>query len=143
LIIKGIVRGCYFDENGEDVTKSFAKENEFIATKGLLSDQPSLFQVECLEDMECILIPYKVIHKVMEENNDIFVAFNQYVLKAMEELELRTRNLLMKSAKDRYIIFSKQYPDLEHRINLNYIASYIGIKSGSLSRIRKQINSEI
>ncbi len=66
FIISGLVRGYSIDEKGNDVTKSFAAENDFFSTKGLLTNSPSLFNVECLEDCKCIKIPYRVLFKIME-----------------------------------------------------------------------------
>lgn len=139
FIIKGLVRGYYIDEKGNDITKSFAAENDFFSTKGLITNNPSLFNVECLEECRCIRIPYIVLNKIMEKNETIFKVFIQSLIIAIESLEIRTRDLVMKSAKERYCIFLEQYPKLENRINQKYIASYIGIRTGSLSRIRKQI----
>lgn len=137
--MSGLVRAYYIDEEGNDVTKSFAAENDFFSTKGYITNSPSLFNVECLEDCNCIQIPYVVLIKIMENNENIFRIFNQYIIAAMENLEIRTRNLVMKNAEERYKIFLEEYPELEQRINQKYIASYIGIRTGSLSRIKKNI----
>jgi cAMP-binding proteins - catabolite gene activator and regulatory subunit of cAMP-dependent protein kinases len=142
FIIKGIVRAYYIDENGMDITKSFAGENEFFSTKGLISNASSYFHVECLENCECIQIPYKIVNQLMEQNNDLFKVLHQYVITSMEALELRTRDLVMKSAKERYRSFLKEYSWLEQRVNQKHIASYLGIKASSLCRIKKQIKQE-
>lgn len=139
FIITGLVRSYYIDKEGNDITKSFATENDFFGTKGLLGNNPSLFNVECLEECECIQIPYTVIKSLMEKNEEVYKYFSQYIITALENLEIRTRDLLMKSAKDRYKIFMEQYPNLEKRVQQKYIASYIGIRSGSLSRIKSRI----
>ena len=47
----------------------------------------------------------------------------------------------MKNAEERYSLFCKEYPDLHKRVELKYIASYIGIRIPSLSRIRKKIKN--
>lgn len=140
FIISGLVRGYYIDEEGNDVTKSFAAENDFFSTKGYITNSPSLFNVECLEDSKCIQIPYIALMQMMKNNENFSRIFNQYIITAMEKLEIRTRNLMMKSAEERYKIFLKEYPELEQRINQKYIASYIGIRSGSLSRIKRNLN---
>lgn len=137
FIIRGIVRGYYIDEKGQDITKCFASENEFFSTEGLRTNCASSFNIECLEECKCIQIPNKVIKKAMDENNDLYKAFNQYILKVMGDLENRTRDFVMKSAEERYRIFLDQFPKLHQRINQKYIASYIGIRESSLSRIKK------
>lgn len=139
FIIKGLVRAYYIDKEGNDITKNFAAENDFFSTKGLISHNPSLFYVECLEDCKCIRIPYIALNDIMEKNVNIYKIFINYIFEAMEILEARTGDLVMKSAKVRYKIFLEQYSNLDRRISQKHIASYLGIKSGSLSRIKKQI----
>lgn len=139
FIVRGLVRGYYIDEDGHDITKCFAAENEFFSTEGLRTNNPSSFNIECLEECKCIQIPYKILNRAMEENSDLYRAFNLYVLKVMGDLESRARDLVMKSAEERYRIFLEQYPKLNQRINQKYIASYIGIRESSLSRIKNNI----
>jgi CRP-like cAMP-binding protein len=140
FIIRGLVRGYYIDEKGHDITKCFAFENEFFSTEGLRTNNPSSFNIECLEECKCIQIPYKILSRALGENSDLYKAFNHYALKAMKDLENRTRDLVMKSAEERYRIFVEQFPKVNKRINQKYIASYIGIRESSLSRIKKLKN---
>lgn len=142
FIIRGIVRGYYIDEKGNDITKCFCSENEFFSTEGLRTNNPSTFNIECLEECKCIQIPYIVLNKAMEEDGHLFKTFNQYVLKVMENLENRARDFVMKSAEERYRMFLEQFPKLNQRINQRYIASYIGIRESSLSRIKTNIKLE-
>jgi len=44
--------------------------------------------------------------------------------------------------EDRYENFIKTHPDLQQRISQYHIASYVGVKSQSLSRIRKRISTQ-
>lgn len=55
--------------------------------------------------------------------------------------EERTRDMILFSAEERYLKLMRSYPDILQNVPLQYIASYIGIKPESLSRIRRQITS--
>lgn len=143
FIIKGLIRGYYIDEEGKDITKCFALENEFFSSEGFRTNKASTFHIESLEDSTCIQIPYHLLRMIMAEHGDVYKIFNQYLLTVFQQLEDRSRDFAMKSAKDRYIEFIEQYPELEKRIPQNIIASYIGIRAGSLSRIKKQIKIKI
>ena len=46
------------------------------------------------------------------------------------------------SATERYIAFQKEYEEIKERVSQHYIASYLGIKPESLSRIRRTIKEE-
>lgn len=142
FIISGIVRGYYIDENGNDVTKCFSVENGFFSTEGLRTDGLSSFNIESLENCECIQIPYKMIRRIMKEDENIQDFFTHYHLLEMGKLESRTKNLLLKNAEERYIQFCEQFPKLHLRIEQKYIASYLGIRPESLSRIKKQMKNK-
>ena len=137
FIIRGIVRGYYIDEQGNDITKCFSSENEFFSSEGLRTGSVSSFTIECLEDCQCIKLPYGLVHKVMKENENFNNLFVKYYLHEVEKLENKVKNSALMNGSERYIDFCKQYPHLHDRVELKYIATYIGIRAASLSRIRK------
>lgn len=137
IIIHGIVRGYYIDEQGNDITKCFSSESEFFSSEGLRTADVSSFTIECLEDCRCIKLPYQLVHKVMEEDENLKNLFIKYYLLEIEKLENRVKNSALMHAEERYINFCKQYPNLLDMVELKYVASYIGIRAASLSRIRK------
>ena len=47
-----------------------------------------------------------------------------------------------KTAKEKYSDLLKDHPDLIKRVQLGYLASYLGITQVSLSRIRKRFRRE-
>ena len=55
--------------------------------------------------------------------------------------EMREKSFLLDDATTRYLNFKKEYPDLENKIKLYHIASFIGITPGALSRIRKNLKN--
>ncbi|URZ17183.1 Crp/Fnr family transcriptional regulator [Clostridium felsineum] len=136
FIISGIVRGYYIDEQGNDVTKCFSSENEFFSSEGLRTGSISSFTIECLEDCHCIQLSYELVHRIMKKDEKFKNLFINLYLKEVNKLENRVKNLTLMNAEERYIDFCKQYPNLYERIELKYIASYIGIRAASLSRIR-------
>lgn len=137
FIIRGIVRGYYIGENGNDITKCFSSQNEFFSSEGLRTASASSFTIECLEDCQCIQIPYGLVYKIIKEDENLNNIFIKYYLKEVEKLENRVKNSALMNAEERYINFCRQYPHLHDRVELKYIASYIGIRAASLSRIRK------
>lgn len=141
FIIRGIVRGYYIDEQGNDITKCFCSENEFFSSEGLRTASVSSFTIECLEDCQCIQIPYSLVHKVMKEDENLKNEFIKYNLQEVEKLENRAKNSALMNAEGRYIDFCKQYSYLHDRVELKYIASFIGIRAASLSRIRRNLKN--
>lgn len=141
-IHKGIVRGYYIDDTGNDVTKCFACETEFACAEGLLRSGETSFSVECLEDSICVIIPYDSIKQGMKKSSQMKAIFDDYIKKILVSTLNREKALLMQDALDRYIEFKKEYSSLEGRINQVYIASYIGVRASSLSRIKRTMKAE-
>jgi CRP-like cAMP-binding protein len=143
FIICGVVRGYYIDEQGNDITKCFSSENEFFSSEGLRTGGASSFTIGCLEDCRCIQLPYRLVNEVMNADENLKSLFVQYYLREVANLENRIKNATLMDAQERYINFCRQYPHLQDRIDLQYIASYIGIRAASLSRIRKRIKNTL
>jgi hypothetical protein len=61
-------------------------------------------------------------------------AFANFQKRILENLTL--------SAKERYTNFVNSYPNIEQNVKNYHIASFLGITTESLSRIRKEIASK-
>lgn len=141
FIISGLVRGYYIDAQGNDITKCFSSENEFFSSEGLRTASVSSFTIECLENCQCIQLSYQLVNKIIKEDENLNNLFIKYYLREVEKLENRVKNSALMNAEERYIDFCKQYRNISNRVELKYIASYIGIRAASLSRIRKGIKN--
>lgn len=137
FIIEGLVRGYYISENGIEVTKCFSYENCFFGSECYRTNRQSTFYVECIEHCKCIKIPYAFVREIISKDSKLGESIQIKYFEEVEKLENRAKKLLLLSAEERYLDFKKEYALIYHRIPLKYIASYLGIKPGSLSRIRK------
>ena len=136
-IISGIVRGYYIDKNGSEKTKCFSSENEFFCTEGLRTNREATFSIQCIEDVTCLKIPYKIIDRICCESLQVDNFVKHCYTLQVTKLENRQKTLLINDATERYDWFCETFPTLHSRLPLMYIASYIGIHCASLSRIRK------
>lgn len=141
FVISGIYR-VYKLEDGKEITSYFNYEyrNQFIAAfVSLLTQQPSIEIVECIDSGEILSINYSDWKELYENSNQIntfgrIMAEFNYVLAVS-----RIESLQYRQAKDRYLSFINLYPNLLNMIPHHYIASYIGVTPESLSRIRKEV----
>lgn len=140
LIINGIVRGYYIDADGNDITKCFSVEGEFFSSEGFRDAGESSFTIECLVDCVCVKLPYDFLHEIIDESEQLKLLVNTIYAQEVGRLERRSQSLLIKDAETRYKEFIKEYPNIFDRVSLKHIASYIGIRAASLSRIRKKLN---
>ncbi|WP_025716832.1 Crp/Fnr family transcriptional regulator [Paenibacillus sp. 1-18] len=143
FVISGLLRSFYIDVNGDDITRFFSKEGSVLCYEILFDHKPSNRCIEALEDSVVMAMPCNDFKKLIENHIYCMKAYTKLLERKLEYKIQRESSFLLKSATERYLDFRKRYPQLEKRINLAYIASYIGITPVSLSRIRRAIAEEI
>ncbi len=136
FVIDGILRICYFNNLGDEITKIFIEENHLLSN---LKNVPSTEYIQVATN--CKLLVFS--NSDWKEISDIIIDW-EYIIQKITNRALslklkRVSPLVSQDATTRYLEFMKKYPTLVNRIPLSYIASYIGITQQSLSRIRKNI----
>lgn len=138
LIIEGLARSYYIDEKGRDITKLFVREGEILIGEALFMDR-SLEVFEAVEDVVALKIRAKEFKKIIVEDNrmkDLYIEILEETIRYKMKREFSFQSM---DAKERYLEFLKTDPDLEKRLPQYLVASYLGIRSESLSRIKGQI----
>ena len=139
LVLKGLVRAFYIDENGSEITKCFAKENEWFGFYSYLSDEPSPFFVETLEKTEAAVIKTASIRTLCQQMPALAQNVSALVNQAYLQTDKKAYNFASKEAKERYIDFARENPEIIKRAKQEHIASYLGITPSSLSRLKREI----
>lgn len=139
FIIEGIIRGCYYNNKGDEITRCFISEQSLVCD--YVNFEASSASSEYLQALtDCNLIVFSKQH--WEELSNIIVGWdvikNKMVQLCMYQ-KSRRGPVISQDATTRYLEFMDNYPSLVNRIPLSYIASYLGITQQSLSRIRKNI----
>jgi CRP-like cAMP-binding protein len=140
LNISGLLRCYYIDNKGNDVTKYFCYENSIISYLGLILRKKSNYYIETIEDSMLLCANYDSFEKLIRSSDFGLKIINKLLEQALIYKEERESSFLLETATERYINFISTYPNVEERINLGYIASYLGISQVSLSRIRNNLN---
>lgn len=139
-VVKGCLRQYYVDESGQEHTVMIALEDWWTSDMyGLITGKPSLTNIEALEDAELLLIEKNNFEKLLLQVPQFERFFRIKLQRAFVGHQKRIIENMSLPADQRYLNFMEQYPLLEQRIPLKYIASYLGITAESLSRIRKQL----
>ena len=138
--LNGLFRYFYIDNNGNEFTKGFCPENNFVISySAMIQNRESYFYIEALEDSSIMVINYNDWQKILNNNIDLNLLKTAILEKVYIIKENREKELLLDSAEIRYKIFLKEYPNLEKRVKQYHIASYLGITPESLSRIRAKL----
>ena len=140
FIFSGLFRYVYTNDKGDEFTKAIMRENFFLSSySAMIMERPSYFSIEALEDSEVLEMSWKDFLQLVE--SDVFwVKFlYKFIEKGYMNKEKRERDLLLLNAETRYKDFLTEFPGMEQRVKQGIIASYLGIKPETLSRIRRRI----
>ena len=123
--------------DGEEKVCDIALERDWITQyKSLLSNQPSDLFIKAVEESVIYWFSVKDMEKLVESMPKAGVIRTrlgeQYFIESAE----RAFNLANLKGEERYHLLLKQKPEIFQKVPQYYIASYLGVKPQSLSRIR-------
>ena len=137
LVREGILRS-YFNMDGKELTTFFNMEGTVAtALRSFLKEVSAHENIQALLDCELFYIEKKDLNHLYEKVpkwNKIARLILENVYVKMEE---RSISLQYDTAKERYLNFLVEFPNVVNRIPLQYVASFLGITPETLSRIRK------
>lgn len=136
----GFMRLFYYDENGDEITTYLSSPNGFIASfLDLINQKPATENVECITDCQLLRISRQNLISLIDKSEN-FKKFSLVIFeKVMALSQIRANDLATLTAELRYKKMITEQPQLLQNIPIQYIASFLGIKPQSLSRIRRQI----
>jgi len=133
--------GFIFFQNidGEESVCDFAFDNDWLAQyKSLLSQQPSDLSIRATEDSELFEMNMEKMDAACKSMPTINVMRTAMAEEYFTKSTQRATNLTNLDAKDRYFALLEDRPIIHQKVPQYYIASYLGIKPQSLSRIRSE-----
>lgn len=138
-VVTGCVRQYYLIDGEEKTTNFYTEEESILSTISTINKLPSKFYLECVEDCLVKESSYSQEAEIYEK----FPRFEKLCRITTEEqlgkFQERFAIFMTSSPEERYLNLVNTRPDLLNRVPQYQLASYLGIKPESLSRIRKRI----
>lgn len=138
FILKGCIR-TYYIIDGEERTTAFYTEMDAFTPQCVVTKTPTEYYISCVEDT--ILTISNTDMEV--EVNSKFPKFDIMCRKLSEELLAKERidfdEFKTSSPEQRYLNLMQKRPELIQRVPQHQLASFLGIKPQSLSRLRARI----
>jgi len=139
FIIDGYVR-VFYSKEGEERTTQINCPSGFITSfQSFITNSKAYDNVQTISECNLLRITKDSLDKLNENIKNWGIYGEKIYEKALIYNEDRNRDMILLTAEERYLKLIKTQPDIIQNVPLQYIASYIGIKPESLSRIRKQI----
>jgi CRP-like cAMP-binding protein len=140
FVESGLLRLYSIDKQGKEHILQFAPENWWLSDRSLLnSPEPSVYFIDAYENTTVVLLNQDFVHKAAAISPAFRVFHDQILQRHINQLYHRVNMLIGASAKDRYLHFLQNYPNITQRVPQWMIASYLGITAESLSRVRKEL----
>ena len=139
FIVKGSCYSYTTDADGEKHAVRFAIEGMWMADLySLFTEKPSRLTYETLEPTDVVVFSREKIDRSFEVTTFMDRYFRILAQNAYIALQSRLIQSQEESAESRYQKFVDENPSLVQRIPQYLIASYLGIKPETLSRIRQK-----
>lgn len=138
FVLKGCIR-TYYIIGGEEKTTAFYTEMEGLTPACVINRKASEYYISCVEDSIITASNPDMEVEIFEK----FPKFETLCRILSEELLVKEQinfdEFKTSSPEQRYLNLLQKKPDLIQRVPQHQLASYLGIKPQSLSRIRARI----
>ena len=136
----GALRAYSVDESGNESIIQFALEGWTISDLySFLTGEPATYNIEALEDCELALIGQEAHEEMLRSIPPYETYTRLQITGAYLAMQKRLTSILSLSSEERYNNLNALYPSIVQRVPQHMIASYMGLKPETLSRVRKKI----
>ncbi len=140
FILEGSAYSYMVGQSGDKTAVQFALENYWITDHySFFSQRLGIYTIETLESTDALLLGRDGFEAVCRTSHVLERFFRVLITNAFAALQYRLAKTITEDAEHRYLEFSRMHPQFVQRIPQYLIASYLGIKPQSLSRIRKDL----
>ena len=138
-VLEGAFRAYVVDDKGQDSTIAFAIEDWWITDyNSYILQKPATMFVVALEDSIILEISYEKEQALKQENHKFETFFRIRAERTAAYMQQRIISNLTQTAEERYENFMANYPHIAQRVPQYALASYLGMTTEFLSRIRNK-----
>ncbi|MDX2286427.1 MAG: Crp/Fnr family transcriptional regulator [Bacteroidia bacterium] len=134
----GMIRE-FLTDGEQEVTKWIATPGYFVVDlASFLFDRPARWNMQALADCELLVLDREAYEQIRRAVPGWAEAEKTFIARCFTVLEERVVHHLSLSAEQRYDALFAMAPELFTQVPLQYLASMLGMKPETLSRIRKK-----
>lgn len=140
FVDSGATHTFIIDKKGETHTVQFGFEGYWVGDMySFFSGNAAVFNLETLEPTILFAMKHVDFEKACQQIPKFEMFFRILVQKGYLSSLQRIAKSFSEDAEQRYLMLIKNHPDLPQRVPQYLVASYLGIKPQSLSRIRQNL----
>ncbi len=139
---KGIVRFWHMSNDKETTTQLLFEGKSFTSIESFLFSEPSISNIETIDSCELTYITKADFDRFLTTQANLKDAVYQKIIQNVVFNSRSIYSLMTTKPEERYWELVKTYPDQINKVPQNIIASYLGITTVSLSRIKNRTKDE-
>jgi CRP-like cAMP-binding protein len=138
-VVQGTFKAYVIGNDGQENTISLAMDGWWISDpNSFIYQQPATMFVEALEDSLILQLDFENEQRLKSHSHKFETFFRTVAERGLAFMQRRLIASLTLTAEKRYEQFAEKYPDFLKRVPQFSIASYLGMTTQYLSRIRKK-----
>ena len=138
FVLKGCIRKYYIID-GEEKTTAFITELECLTPHCAIDSAPSDYFISCVEDTLLTIGNKDLGVELFNNSPKIQQMSKLWAEEILAKQQINFDEFKTSSPEQRYLNLIQKRPDLVQRVPQYQLASYLGIKPQSLSRLRARI----
>ena len=140
FLTEGFFRMFYVDLEGNEINTRFTSENNFMVDfQSFLTQKPSGYYWQAMQDATLLAFRFTEV-QALYKSSAAWQKFGRLMAERVYlQLNERVEMLQFMSPEQRYVHLLNTRPELFNQISQFQMASYLGIKPESLSRLRKRL----
>ena len=143
FIMKGALRAFMLDDQHE-ITSWVTLEGEIVTSiHSLYDSSPCLENIQAIENSLLVSLQVSDVERLYQKFPELNIVVRKILMRYYRDAEYRAVLARIPGADKKYEFFLAHYPQLVNRIPLKVIASFLGLRYETLSRIRSRINAAI
>ena len=140
FVDSGATHTFIIDKKGETHTVQFGFEGYWVGDMySFFSGNSAVFNLETLEPTTLFAMKHVDFEKACKQIPKFEMFFRILVQNGYLSSLQRIAKSFSEDAEQRYLMLIKNHPDIPQRVPQYLVASYLGIKPQSLSRIRQNL----
>jgi CRP-like cAMP-binding protein len=138
-VLTGAFRAYVVADEGQDHTITFAIDDWWITDyNSYIFQQPATMFVVALEDSNILQIDFDKERELKKSNHKFETFFRIIAERGLASQQRRIISNLTQTAEERYKNFLTKYPQIVQRVPQYALASYLGMTTEFLSKIRNK-----
>lgn len=138
FVLKGCIRK-YYVLDGEEKTTAFFTELEALTPHCVISKTPSEYYISCIEDSMILVSDAEMGEQVNKRFPKFEIMCRMFSEELLAKQQINFDEFKTSTPEQRYVNLLQKRPDLIQRVPQHQLASYLGIKPQSLSRLKARL----